>query len=94
MINQNTKTCSTTQNANIYKKIYKLFKIFFNFIYKHMQMQMLMLDSFKNLCNNSNVVIEQPKINHFWKKKSSFLNLKKTYKKMEKRKNGRFFFNY
>jgi hypothetical protein len=73
MINQNSKTCSATQNANIYKKIYKLFKIFLNFMYKHMQIQMLMLDSFKNSCKNNNVVIKQPKINHFGKKIKLFL---------------------
>ncbi len=92
MINQNTKTCSTTQNANIYKKIYKLFKIFFNFIYKHMQMQMLILDYFKNFYNNSNVVIEQPKINHFWKKKIIFFKFKKNIQKNGEKEKWKIFF--
>jgi hypothetical protein len=73
MINQNMpynlKWMHLQKNLQFIKRILKCFC---------KDMQMLMLDSFKNSCKKNNkVVFKQPKHNYLWKKK----NRKKSGKK-------------
>jgi predicted membrane protein len=95
MINQNTKTCPTTENASIYKIFNKLLKILFTFLehmwiknqYVYVNVQLF----WKFLQKKHNkVIIKQPKRNSKKNKKKErkkWIKKMKTMKKWRKTKN-------